>query len=224
MRPSIQIAPSILSADFAHLGDQVRAAQAAGAHQIHVDVMDGRFVPNITMGMIVVEALRRVTDLPLDVHLMIVEPERYIADFARAGASTISVHLETSPHLHRTLQNIAEQGCRVGVAINPHSPALLLREVLPMLDLVNVMTVNPGFGGQRFISGMLPKIAELRAMADAIGRPVDIEVDGGINAETARPAVQSGANVLVVGTAFFQAPGGLDAGMRALMSALEGLA
>lgn len=223
-RPPIQIAPSILAADFAHLGDQVRAAQAAGAHQIHVDVMDGRFVPNITMGMIVVEALRGVTDLPLDVHLMIVEPERYIADFARAGASTISVHLEASPHLHRTLQSIAEQGCRVGVAINPHSPALLLREVLPMVDLVNVMTVNPGFGGQRFISGMLPKIVELRALADAIGRPVDIEVDGGINAETARTAVQAGANVLVVGTALFQAPGGLDAGMRALMAALEGLA
>lgn len=202
----------------------MRAAQAAGVHQIHVDVMDGRFVPNITMGMIVVEALRRVTDLPLDVHLMIVDPERYIADFARAGASTISVHLEASPHLHRTLQIIAEQGCRVGVAINPHSPALLLREVLPMVDLVNVMTVNPGFGGQRFISGMLPKIAELRALADAIGRPVDIEVDGGINAETARTAVQAGANVLVVGTALFQAPDGLDAGMRALMAALEGLA
>lgn len=218
---SVQIAPSVLAADFAVLGQQVQAVEAAGAHLIHIDVMDGRFVPNITMGPLVVAALKRITNLPLDVHLMIIEPERYIEAFAQAGATTISVHIEASPHLHRTLQQIRAAGCRVGVAINPHTPALALREVMPMLDLVNVMTVNPGFGGQTFILETAHKVAQLSAMARDVQRKVDIEVDGGINAETALTAVQSGANVLVVGSAIFGHADGPAAGVKALQAALQ---
>ncbi len=185
----VQIAPSVLASDFTQLGQQVSEAQAGGANLIHIDVMDGRFVPNITMGPLVVKAIRRVTDLPLDVHLLIVEPERYIQDFADAGADIISVHIEASPHLHRTLQMIREAGCKVGVALNPHIPASALSEVITMVDLINVMTVNPGFGGQSFIMDTKSKIAELRAMIGDVKAKVDIEVDGGINTET-----QSGAN------------------------------
>lgn len=215
----IQIAPSILAADFSRLGEQVQEAEAAGASLIHIDVMDGRFVPNITMGFVVVEAVRRVTSLPLDVHLMIVEPEKYVQRFAEAGANMISVHVEASPNLHRTLQMIRDAGCRVGVAVNPHSGAESVRDVMDMLDYVNVMTVNPGFGGQSFLHTMMPKIARLLAMANESQHRVDIEVDGGISEETIAAAVEAGANLLVVGTQFFQHPQGMLASMKALHAA-----
>jgi ribulose-phosphate 3-epimerase len=217
----IYLAPSLLAADFTRLGEQVAEAVQAGADWFHIDVMDGRFVPNITMGPLIVEAVRRVTDVPLDVHLMIVEPERYIQAFAAAGATTISVHLEASPNLHRTLQQIREAGCRVGVAINPHSSAVLLHEVLSMLDVVNVMTVNPGFGGQAFLAEMMPKIARLRAMAGDRKSHLDIEVDGGINVATIPAAVEAGANVLVIGTGIFGHPQGVTAGIQAMQAALK---
>ncbi len=203
MKP-IQIATSILAADFTRLGAQVQEAEQGGADLIHIDVMDGRFVPNITMGPLVVEAVRRVTALPLDVHLMIVEPERYLETFARAGASNICVHYETCPHLHRTLQQIRDLGCKAGVALNPHTAASALTEVLDLIDLINVMTVNPGFGGQRFLGSMMPKLARLHAMTGETGRDILLEVDGGINLETGVVAAQAGANVLVTGNAIFE--------------------
>lgn len=203
MKP-IQIATSILAADFTRLGAQIQEAEEGGADLIHIDVMDGRFVPNITMGPLVVEAVRRVTALPLDVHLMIVEPERYLEAFARAGASNICVHYETCPHLHRTLQQIRDLGCKAGVALNPHTAASAVTEVLDLIDLINVMTVNPGFGGQRFLGSMMPKLARLHAMTGETGRDILLEVDGGINLETGVVAAQAGANVLVTGNAIFQ--------------------
>lgn len=220
MKP-IKLAPSILAADFTQLGQQVRDAEAAGADRIHIDVMDGRFVPNITMGPMVVEAVRRATTLPLDVHLMIVEPERHIEAFAAAGASAITVHYEASPHLHRTLGAIRELGCRAGVAVNPHTRANALIEVLEMLDLVNVMTVNPGFGGQSLIRSTLPKIAEILALLGETGREIDLEVDGGINTDTAMSAVQAGANVLIVGTAVFNPAFSVTEGMEQIRVALK---
>ncbi|KYF51222.1 ribulose phosphate epimerase, partial [Sorangium cellulosum] len=176
----VLVAPSILSADFGRLADDVRAAEAAGADWIHVDVMDGRFVPNITIGPLIVRAVRAATRLPLDVHLMIVEPERYVAEFAAAGADRISVHVEASPHLHRTLQQIRDAGASPGVVLNPHTPEESIRHVLPDLDLVLVMSVNPGFGGQRFIPGALTKLRSLRRMVDEAGLDITLEVDGGI--------------------------------------------
>lgn len=222
MADMARIAPSILSADFTRLGEQVRAAEDAGAGLIHIDVMDGRFVPNITMGPLVVQAVRRVTRLPLDVHLMIVEPERHVARFAEAGADWISVHVEAGPHLHRTLMTIHELGCRAGVAINPHTPAAALSEVMHMIELVNVMTVNPGFGGQSFLTETLPKIERLRAMIVASGRDIDIEVDGGINTQTVAAVVQAGANVLVAGSSVFNPDFSVQAGIDALRAALNG--
>jgi ribulose-phosphate 3-epimerase len=204
---SLRIAPSILSADFGRLAEEVRAVEAAGADYIHVDVMDGRFVPNITIGPLVVKAVRAATKLPLDVHLMIVEPERYLEDFARAGADLISVHLEASPHLHRTVQRIRALGKRASVAVNPHSPLDGLEVVLPDLDMVLLMTVNPGFGGQKFIDAVVPKISALRAEITRRRLNVDIEVDGGIAPETAATVVAAGANVLVAGSAVFALPG-----------------
>lgn len=203
MHKTIHLAPSILAADFTRLGEQIEAAEQAGVTWIHVDVMDGRFVPNITMGPLVVAAARRVTSLPLDVHLMIVEPERYIEAFAQAGANHITVHIEASPNLHRTLQTIKSVGCKAGVALNPHTPAFMLEDVMHMLDIVNVMTVNPGFGGQSFLPETMSKIARIRAMIGDRGQTTDLVVDGGINVETAMAATQSGANVLVVGSAVF---------------------
>lgn len=214
----IQFAPSILAADFTRLGDQVRAAETAGADLIHIDVMDGRFVPNITMGPLVVEAVRRVTSLPLDVHLMIIEPDHLLEAFATAGANRISVHWETCPNLHRTLQHIRDLGCRAGVAINPHTPAAFLSEILHLIDAVLVMTVNPGFGGQEFLPETLPKIAQLASMIQ--GRDIRIVVDGGINASTAAGVVGAGAQTLVVGSAVFNQKQSVLEGMESLRHAV----
>jgi len=215
----IKIAPSILSADFADLGAAVGAAEAGGADYIHVDVMDGHFVPNITIGPPVVAAVRQVTRLPLDVHLMIEAPERYLADFAQAGANILTVHVETCPHLHRTVQQIRELGIKPGVTLNPGTSLMTLREILPFVDQVLVMTVNPGFGGQSYIDTMTAKIARLAEMISEGGFSVDIEVDGGIDASTAPDVVSAGARVLVAGTAVFGHPQGIAAGIAALRQA-----
>ena len=199
-----KLASSILSANFARLGEQVQEADAAGADYIHVDVMDGHLVPNITVGPLVVAAIRPVTRLPLDVHLMIESPEKFVAEFASAGADIITVHQESCVHLHRVVQQIKELGKRAGVSINPATPVGTLEEILPFVDLVLVMTVNPGFGGQSFIETMLQKIAAMRRMIDARGLNVELEVDGGINTETAPRVVQAGARVLVAGNAVFK--------------------
>lgn len=215
----VRIAPSILSADFTRLGDQIAELEAAGGDQIHIDVMDGSFVPNITMGPLVVAAARRVTDLPLDVHLMIVEPDRHIPAFAEAGAQTITVHVEACRHLHRIVQQIRQAGASPSVALNPHTPAVMVREVLPLVDMVLVMTVNPGYAGQAFIAETLPKIRELRDMIELMGLSVDIQVDGGIDPVTTSQVVNHGANVLVAGTSIFGAEGGIRAGIKALQEA-----
>ena len=208
MQQPVRVAPSILSADFAHLGDAVRAVGEAGADYIHIDVMDGHFVPNITIGPAVVKALRGYSDKPFDVHLMIDPADPYIGAFADAGADIITVHTEAGPHLHRTLQLIASKGCKAGVALNPGTPAEAVDDVLDALDLVLVMSVNPGFSGQSFIGGMTDKIKALRVRIDAQDRRIDLEVDGGINAETAPLAVAAGADVLVAGTAVFDGGAG----------------
>jgi ribulose-phosphate 3-epimerase len=201
----LRIAPSILSSDFGRLAEEVRAIEAAGADVVHVDVMDGRFVPNITIGPLVVEAVRKATKLPIDAHLMIVEPERYVEAFAKAGANLISVHAEVSPHLHRTLQAIRAAGARPAVALNPSTGLEAIEYVLGDCEMVLVMTVNPGFGGQRYIDACTEKVRRLRAMADARGQPLEIEVDGGIKADNAGLVAAAGANVLVAGTAVFGA-------------------
>jgi len=199
----VKLAPSILSADFARLGEQVAEATKAGADYIHIDVMDGHFVPRITIGAPVVAAIRSWTDLPLDVHLMIEAPERQINQFADAGADIITVHVEACPHIHRVVQMIKESGVKAGVSLNPGTSIDTLDEILPDLDLVLVMTVNPGFGGQTFIEDMLDKIARLRAELDRKGLATELEVDGGINAQVAPRVVQAGARVLVAGAAVF---------------------
>ncbi|MFQ5957740.1 MAG: ribulose-phosphate 3-epimerase [Alphaproteobacteria bacterium] len=204
-----RVAPSILAADFARLGEEVRAVCAAGADYVHIDVMDGHFVPNITIGPAVVQALRPASDKPFDVHLMISPADPYVGDFAAAGADIITVHPEAGPHLHRSLQLIRSKGCRAGVALNPATPAEAVDHVLDAVDLVLVMTVNPGFGGQEFIAAMVDKIKALRARIDAGGRAIELEVDGGITPETAPLAVKAGADVLVAGSAVFD--GGANA-------------
>jgi ribulose-phosphate 3-epimerase len=202
----IRIAPSILAADFSALRDELASVEAAGADWIHVDVMDGRFVPNITIGPFVVDAVRRCTELPLDVHLMIVEPERYVADFVKAGAATLGIHVETCPHLHRSVAQIREAGARAAVVLNPATPASSVEPVLGDVDQVLVMTVNPGFGGQKFIESTLPKIETLRRWIDERELDVDLEVDGGIGPESIARVARAGANVFVAGTAVFGAP------------------
>lgn len=220
MTLQIRFAPSILAADFTHLGEQIAEAEAAGADYIHIDIMDGRFVPNITMGPLVVEAARRATRLPLDVHLMIVEPEKHIQAFADAGADLLSVHVEACPHLHRVLQQIRQAGVRPAVVLNPHTPAVAIKEVLPFVEMVLAMTVNPGFGGQSFIAETLPKLREIQQMIEASGRTIDLEVDGGIDTSTAPQVVAHGANVLVTGTSVFRAPEGVAAALGALRASV----
>lgn len=203
----IKVAPSILSANFAALGNEIKDVEKGGADCIHIDVMDGHFVPNITIGPLIVEAVRPVTDLPLDVHLMIEEPDRYIPTFAKAGADILSVHAEACPHLHRTMQLIKEQGVKAGVVLNPHTPVQVIEHVFDDLDLVLLMTVNPGFGGQKFIHSVLPKIKEVKRMADERGKKdLLIEVDGGVNKETAPIVIEAGANLLVAGSAVYGQP------------------
>ncbi|KMJ58595.1 ribulose-phosphate 3-epimerase [Bacillus sp. LL01] len=199
----IKIAPSILSADFAKLGKDILDVEQGGADYIHIDVMDGHFVPNITIGPLIVEAVRPITKLPLDVHLMIENPDAYIADFAKAGADIISVHVETCRHLHRTIQHIKSQGVKAGVVINPATPVESIIPILNDVDLVLLMTVNPGFGGQAFIHDVLPKIEQVASLVKERGLSIDIEVDGGVNPETAKLCVEAGANVLVAGSAIY---------------------
>jgi ribulose-phosphate 3-epimerase len=203
---AIRIAPSILSADFARLGEEVARLEQGGADWIHIDVMDGRFVPNLTFGVKVIETVRRLTDLPLDVHLMVVEPEKYFERFAQAGAGTLTIHAEVSPHLHRQLARIRELGCQAGVALNPSTPLSAAAEVLADLDLLLIMTVNPGFGGQAFIPTMVEKVRRARQMLVAADTPALLEVDGGVGRETIGSLWRAGADAFVAGNAIFTAP------------------
>ncbi|QOY34421.1 ribulose-phosphate 3-epimerase [Anaerobacillus isosaccharinicus] len=199
----IKIAPSILSADFARLGEEIKDVERGGADYIHVDVMDGHFVPNITIGPLIVDAIRPITTLPLDVHLMIENPDQYIPQFAKAGADIITVHVEACAHLHRTVHLIKEQGVKAGVVLNPATPVDTIQHIIDDVDMVLLMTVNPGFGGQKFIKQVLPKIYAVSEMSKSKGLSIDIEVDGGVNVETAKLCIEAGANVLVAGNAVY---------------------
>lgn len=223
MEHKIKLAPSILSADFGRVGEQVAEATKAGADYIHVDVMDGHFVPNITIGPLVVAAIRPHTSLPLDVHLMIESPEKYIKQFAQAGADIITVHAEVCPHLHRMVESIKEAGCKAGVSLNPSTPLTALDEILPSLDLALLMSVNPGFGGQQFIESTIGKIARLRRKLDELGLAAELEVDGGITAEIAPRVAQAGARVLVAGAAVFNKRESVSQAIARIRESLRGL-
>jgi ribulose-phosphate 3-epimerase len=215
-----RFAPSILSADFTRLGDQLREIETAGADSIHIDIMDGHFVPNLTMGPFIVEHCRKATSLPLDVHLMIEHPENMVDDFIQAGADSLTIHTEASPNTHRTVQYIQAQGIKAGVAVNPGTPGLDLRPFLSLADLFLVMTVNPGYSGQAFIAEMNEKVRKLRGWLDEAGLQTDIQVDGGINAGTLPPVKEAGANVFVAGSAVFGHPDGVAAGIQAFKKGL----
>jgi len=223
MEHRIKLAPSILSADFGRVGEQVAEATRAGADYIHIDVMDGHFVPNITIGPLVVAAIRPHTSLPLDVHLMIESPEKYIQQFAQAGADIITVHVEVCHHLHRVVESIKELGIKAGVSLNPSTPLAEAEEVLPILDLVLLMSVNPGFGGQQFIEGTIGKIERLRRRLDELGLPAELEVDGGITAEIAPRVARAGARVLVAGAAIFNEKGSISQAITRIRESLQGL-
>lgn len=216
------IAPSILSADFGSLGEQIAEAERAGADWIHIDVMDGHFVPNLTLGPVVVEACRRATTLPLDVHLMVEKPEDLLPAFAGAGADSLTVHIEACPHIHRTIQQIRSLDCGAGVALNPGTPASMVRPVLGLVDIMLVMTVNPGFGGQTFIEEVLPKVETLKAWIQDEGDETRIEVDGGISRETIASCFAAGARIFVAGSSVFRHSAGIEAGIQALRSSLPG--
>jgi ribulose-phosphate 3-epimerase len=218
----VKIAPSILSADFTRLGEQVQIVEAAGVDRVQVDVMDGRYVPNITFGTIAVRSLRPLTRLILEAHLMVTPPEDFIEAFAAAGADTIIVHQEATPHLHRALEHILSLGKKAGVALNPSTPACMLSEVLDMVQLVLVMTVNPGFGGQKFIKATLPKIRQVREALTERGLECEVEVDGGINEETIRWAAEAGADVMVAGSSVYDAPDGVGPAIARLMACAAG--
>lgn len=214
------LSASILSADFASLKDQILQAETAGVDWIHVDVMDGHFVPNISMGPFILETCRRFSSLPLDVHLMIENPDRYIETFARAGAATISIHIENNPNVHRTLQAIRSLGVKAGIVVNPGTPACALTSVLPEVDMILVMTVNPGYSGQAFIPAVLPKITEIRRLLEQFNLNIPIQVDGGITADTLPAARAAGASIFVAATAIFKHPAGISAGINALRNSI----
>jgi ribulose-phosphate 3-epimerase len=218
----IKLAPSILAADFARLGEQVKEAEKAGADRIHVDVMDGHFVPNISIGPLVVRSLRPITKLPLETHLMISDPDKYLEDFAKAGSDTLIVHVEGNAHLNRTVQRIRSLGKKAGVVFNPATPVVMIEEIIRDVDLVLVMTVNPGFGGQQFIESTLSKIRKVRDQIDDVRPDCDLEVDGGIETHTIGAAAQAGARVFVAGSAIFGAKDGITAAMQNLMKAATG--
>ncbi len=216
-----KLAPSILTADWGQLATQIQAAEAGGADTIHLDVMDGMFVPNITFGPLVVAAVRKITTLPLDVHLMVHEPDRYLNDFVEAGANHLTVHVEACLHLNRTVQRITELGCTVGVALNPATPIESVREIMPFVDLVLVMSVNPGFGGQRFIETSTSKLRRMRRLQEELNPTCDLQVDGGINAHNINDVVRSGANVIVVGSAVYNNEAAPAENLARLRGAIE---
>ena len=220
MSPKYLIAPSILSADFARLGDQIREIERAGADWVHIDIMDGQFVPNMSMGRKAVEACKQVTTLPLDVHLMVQTPENVVALYAQSGADRLTVHIEATPNIHRVLQTIRELGCAVGITLNPGTPASALEAVLPLVNQVLVMTVNPGFGAQTFLAETLPKIRAIRRQLDQVNPQALIQVDGGISAKTLPQVLEAGAQVFVAGSAIFKHPQGIAAGVQALQAGL----